>query len=169
MRRRATNAEALSSALLGCHAEILTELASHLNAVGATTMSEPEARWIVTTTAARLRDQGQIVTALEPVSVLEALTSHHILMRSGGGIAFQHQQFQEWYASHRVTGLMHAAARGDAGARVQLRAAVLDQPGWEESVLFATERLSREKGGAEIVAQAVRPPWVGQNPPGMVT
>lgn len=150
------HAEALHSTLLGCHAEILTELASHLNALGATTMSEAEARRIVTTTAARLRDQGQIITALEPVSVLEALTSHHTLMRSGGGIAFQHQQFQEWYASHRVAGLMHAAAHGDAGARVQLRAAVLDQPGWEESVLFATERLSREKGGAEIVAQAVR-------------
>lgn len=150
------HAEALYSALLGCHTEILTELASHLNAVGATTMLEAEARRIVTMTAARLREQGQIATPLEPVSVLEALTSHHTLMRSGGGIAFQHQQFQEWYASHRVTGLMQAAAHGNAAARVQLRAAVLDQPGWEESVLFATERRSREKGGAEIVAQAVR-------------
>jgi hypothetical protein len=150
------HAEALRSGLLGCHTDILTDLASHLNAVGATTMSEADARRIVTTTAARLREQGQIASPLEPVSVLEALTSHHTLMRSGGGIAFQHQQFQEWYASHRVTGLMQAAARGDAGARVQLRATILDQPGWEESVLFATERLSREVGGAAIVAQAVR-------------
>jgi hypothetical protein len=150
------HAEALHSALLGCHTEILTELASRLNVVGATTMYEAEARRIVTTTAARLREQDQIAAPLEPGSVLEALISHHTLMRSGGGIAFQHQQFQEWYASHRVTGLMQAAARGDASARVQLRAAVLNQPGWEESVLFATERLSRENGGAEIVAQAVR-------------
>jgi hypothetical protein len=150
------HAEALHSALLGCHTNILTELASHLNAIGATTMSETDARRIVTTTAARLREQGQIGAPLEPVIVLEALTSHHTLMRSGGGIAFQHQQFQEWYASHRVTGLMQAAARGDAGPRVQLRAAILDQPGWEESVLFATERLSREKAGGEIVAQALR-------------
>ncbi|MGY4335494.1 hypothetical protein ACVWW3_000400 [Bradyrhizobium sp. LM2.9] len=150
------HAEALRSALLGCHSDILTDLASHLNAVGATTMSEADARRIVTTTAARLREQGQIATPLEPISVLEALTSHHTLMRSGGGIAFQHQQFQEWYASHRVTGLMRAAAGGDAGARVQLRATILDQPGWEESVLFATERLSRENGGPAIVAQAVR-------------
>ncbi|MCS3926102.1 hypothetical protein M2175_001133 [Bradyrhizobium elkanii] len=149
------HAEALHSALLGCHTEILTELASHLNAVGATTMSEANARRIVTTTAASLREQGQIAAPLEPASVLEALTSHHTLMRSGGGIAFQHQQFQEWYASHRVTELMQAAAKGDAGARVRLRAAILDQPTWEESVWFATERLSREKGDAEIVAHAV--------------
>lgn len=154
--RAGEHAEALYSGLLGCHTEVLTDLASHLNAVGATTMSEADARRIVMATAARLREQGQIATPLEPVSVLEALISHHTLMRSGSGIAFQHQQFQEWYASYRVTGFMQAAAKGDTGARVQLRAKILDQPGWEESVLFATERLSREVGGAETIAQAVR-------------
>jgi hypothetical protein len=150
------HADALQSALLGCHTEILTELASYLNAVGSTTMMEADARRIVATTAARLREQGQIASALEPISVLEALTSHHTLMRSGGGVAFQHQQFQEWYASNKVTELMRASARGDASAHVQLRAAIMDQPAWEESVLFATERLSREDGGAEVVAHAVR-------------
>jgi hypothetical protein len=134
----------------------LTELASHLNAIGSTTMAEADARRIVATTAAALRDQGQIAGPLEPIKVLEALTSHHTLMRSGGGVAFQHQQFQEWYASNRVTELMRASASGDTSARVQLRAAIFDQPMWEESVLFATERLSRENGGAEIVAPAVR-------------
>jgi hypothetical protein len=77
-------------------------------------------------------------------------------MRSGDGVAFQHQQFQEWYASRRVAELMKAAANGDAGARVELRASVLDRPSWEESVLFAAERLSRESNGAEVVAHAVR-------------
>jgi hypothetical protein len=149
------HAEALQSALLGCHAEILTELASQLNAAGSTTMSEADARRIVAATIGTLREQGQIAGPLEPITVLESLTSHHTLMRSGGGVAFQHQQFQEWYASHKVTDLMRASARGDASARVQLRAAILDQPAWEESVLFATERLSRENGGAEIVAHAV--------------
>jgi len=154
--RAADHVEALQSALLGCHAELSTELASHLNAIGSTTMSEADARRIVATTAARLREQGQIAGPLEPITVLEVLTSHHTLMRSGGGVAFQHQQFQEWYASNKVTELMRASARGDASARVQLRGAILDQPTWEESVLFATERLSRENGGAEIVAHAVQ-------------
>jgi hypothetical protein len=150
------HADVLQSVLLGCHREILTELASHLNALGSTTMPEADARRIVTTTAAELRGRGQIASALEPISVLEALTNHHTLMRSGGGVAFQHQQFQEWYASNKVTHLMRASANGDNSARVQLRAAILDQPTWEESVLFATERVSREEDGAEIVAHAVR-------------
>jgi hypothetical protein len=38
---------------------------------------------------------------------------------------------------------------------VQLRAAIFNQPMWEESVLFATERLSRESDGAELVAHAI--------------
>ena len=150
------HAEALQSALLGCHTEVLTELASHLNAAGSTVMLEADARRIVTTTSAGLREQGQIVGSLEPIAVLESLTSHHILMRSGDGVAFQHQQFQEWYASNQVAVLMRASAKGDAGALVQLRATILDQPAWEESVLFATERVSREHGGAGIVAHAVR-------------
>jgi hypothetical protein len=148
--------DALQSALRGCHAEILTELASHLNAIGSTTMSEADARRIVTTTSTRLREEGQIAGPLEPISVLEALTSHHTMMRSGEGVAFQHQQFQEWYASNKVTHLMRASAKGDTSARVQLRAVILDQPTWEESVLFATERLSREQDGAEIIAHTVR-------------
>jgi hypothetical protein len=149
------HADALRLALLGCHTEILSDLASRLNTLGLTTMSETDARRLVADTTARLREQGQIADVFQPPSVLEALTSHHLLMRSGDGVAFHHQQFQEWYASHRVVGLMRAAANGDAGARTELRAAVLDRPSWEESVLFATERLSRERSGAEIVAHSV--------------
>ena len=88
MRRQSDHADALQSALLGCHAEILTELASHLNAIGSTTMSEADARRIVTTTATRLREEGQLPGPLEPISVLEALTSHHTLMRSGAASRF---------------------------------------------------------------------------------
>ncbi|KYK43857.1 hypothetical protein A1D31_37825 [Bradyrhizobium liaoningense] len=150
------HAEALRAALLGCHTEILTDLASRLNALGPTTLAESDARRYVADTTARLRESGQIAAPLEPLAVLEALTSHHLSMRSGDGVAFQHQQFQEWYASRRVVELMKAAAKGDAGARLELRASVLDRPSWEESVLFAAERLSRESNGAEIVAHAVR-------------
>jgi hypothetical protein len=154
--KAADHADALQSALLGCHTELLNELASQLNTAGSTTMSETDARKLVADASHRLRERGQIVGSLEPITALETLTSHHILMRSGGGVAFQHQQFQEWYASNKVAELMKASANGDAGAELQLRGAVLDRPAWEESVLFATERLSREKAGTEIIANAVR-------------
>jgi hypothetical protein len=152
------HAEALQEKLFGCHSEILTVLASQLNATGATTMPEAEARRIVTTTVAQLREQGQIAGQPEPLAILEVLTSHHTLMRSGadrGTISFQHQQFQEWYASRSVAELMQASAKVDASARIRLRTEVLDQVTWEESVLFAVERVSREDGGATVVAHAV--------------
>ena len=155
--RAREHAEALLGALFGCHTEILTALASELNAANSTTMPEADARRIVMTALAQLREQGQMSGQPEPLAVLEALASHHTLMRSGagdGGVAFQHQQFQEWYASHEVAGLMRASAKGDAGARSRLRAAVFDQPAWEESILFAVERISREDAG--VAAHAVR-------------
>jgi hypothetical protein len=157
--RASDHAEALQATLFGCHTEILIELASHLNASGSTTMKDADARRIVVAALVQLRDQGQISCPLEPLTVLELLTSHHTLMRSGtgnGSIAFQHQQFQEWYASHEVGELMRASASGDSGARVRLRGNVFDKPAWEEPILFAVERVSRENGGAAIVAPAVR-------------
>jgi hypothetical protein len=76
---------------MGCHADVMTALASQLNTSGSTAMTEGEARRVVAATIARLREQGQIVGQPEPSTVLDALTSHHTLMRSGtgsGSIAF---------------------------------------------------------------------------------
>ena len=157
--RASDHAEALQAMLFGCHHEVLTALASDLNAAGTTTMSDADARRIVSMAVTRLRQQGLIAARPEPIAVLDLLASHHTLMRPEGGtgaIAFQHQQFQEWYASQEVAELMRLSSTGDAGARVRLRAAVLDQPAWEESIFFAVERVSREDGGATVVAHAVR-------------
>jgi len=59
-------------------------------------------------------------------------------------VSFQHQQFQEWYASFEVEQLMLKAARSDAGAKTRLRTDILNWLPWEESILFACERLSRK-------------------------
>ena len=56
--RASDHADALQATLFGCHSEILTALASHLNASGSTTMTEADARRIVTTTVAQLRAAG---------------------------------------------------------------------------------------------------------------
>lgn len=72
--RARDHAEALQAVLFGCHAEILAALASHLNAVGSTTITEADARRIVTTALMQLREQGQIAGQPEPLTVLEVLT-----------------------------------------------------------------------------------------------
>lgn len=66
---------------------------------------------------------------LEPSTALDVLTSHHVLIRSGSGngtISFQHQQFQEWFASYDVEDLMRRSVNGDSGTQVQLRSAGLN-------------------------------------------
>jgi uncharacterized membrane protein YgcG len=137
----------------------LRALARHLNGAASTAMAESDARRIVVDALTELRQQGQMTGQPEPSAVLDVLTGHHVLMRAGSGngaISFQHQQFQEWFASYDAEDLMRSSASGETGAQVQLRAAVLDQPAWEESVLFAVERVSRANDGAVIVAHAVR-------------
>jgi hypothetical protein len=157
--RAREHAETLNAVLLGCHAAVLGALARHLNTAASTAMAESDARRVVVIALTELRQQGQITGQPEPSAVLDVLTSHHVLVRAGSGnstISFQHQQFQEWFASYDVENLMRRSANGEADAQLQLRAAALDQPAWEESVLFALERVSREKDGAIIAAHAVR-------------
>jgi hypothetical protein len=157
--RAADHAEALLLALAGRHKEVLTALAVNLNAAASTTMTDVDARRIVTRELQRLHEQGQILTPIEPQAVLDVLTNHHVLMRSGSDdavISFQHQQFQEWYGAYEVERLMLASARGDLSARVRLRVEVIDLPAWEESILFAVERMSRDPESIAAVSHSVR-------------
>jgi hypothetical protein len=86
---------------------------------------------------------------------LGELVGHHLLIRvsQDGSLAFQHQQFQEWYASFEVERTMIAAAAGDAAAEEHLRTDILNEPAWEEAILFACERASRDHG--EAVADTI--------------
>ena len=68
-------------------------------------------------------------------------------------MSFQHQQFEEWYASFEVEQAMRASAAGEDEARRHLRVDILNQPAWEESILFTCERVSRKAGAADIVGR----------------
>ena len=107
----------------------------------------------------QLAEDGQIGAPPHPQVVIAGLVGAHLLVRGVGAegtITFQHQLFQEWYARAEVEALMRQAARGDAGPRRRLREDILNWPSWEESVLFACERLSRQNGaGAAAVAGAI--------------
>jgi hypothetical protein len=95
--------------------------------------------------------------------VIDLLINHHVLTPVGrsGGISFQHEQIQEWYASCEVEQLMREAAAGEAAKRARLRSDVLNWHAWEEAILFACERVSRaDNNGAEAVAAAVSCPAV---------
>ena len=153
----AEKAEALRAALFGFHPQMLTALAAEATRTANTAIPDTRARAVVRAVEDRLAAEGQITVAPQPTEVLDVLVSQHTLVRSGTGVlSFQHQQFQEWYASFEVELAMRAAASGDADGAQRLGAEFLDKRAWEEPVLFACERLSREgSDGAHAVAQAI--------------
>jgi hypothetical protein len=105
-------AEALRKELFGIHPQILSGLAVEATRTANTTISEAVSRRVIAGVEDRLATEGQITLKPQPTTVLDVLVANHSLMRSGEGISFQHQQFQEWYASFEVEELMRKAARG---------------------------------------------------------
>ena len=157
--RTGPRAETLRDKLFGLHKEILTALALEATRTGNTTIPESRARAIVKQTEDRLSAEGQMAESPQPAVVLDILVNLHMLVRSGdnaGTLSFQHQQFQEWYASFEVETLMRATFAGDVKASRQLREDVLDIPAWEEAILFACERTSRaDSTGIKAVSTTV--------------
>ncbi len=158
--RTADKAEVLRAVIFGFHSEILTGLAVEATRAGNTTIAKRQTCVAVREIENRLSDDGQMTSAPQPTAILDVLVSHHLLVRSGSetgeGVSFQHQQFQEWYASFEVEQLMRALAAGAVETKRKLKADVLNSHAWEEAVLFACERASRaDDRGVQAVAETV--------------
>lgn len=139
-------AEKLRSDLQGFHMQYLAALAAEATAQETTALNNKSARRVVNTVQNDLKAQDQIALLAQPQKILDVLANAHLLVLSHeetGSVMFQHQQFQEWYASFWVQELIYRFAAGNPDARKELRSSVLDIPFWEESILFACERLSR--------------------------
>lgn len=131
------------------HRALLVDLAVALTRSGQTYMADDQARPVFFAEAARAGG----ALPLQPTAALDLLVARHALVRAGPrSFAFQHHQFQEWFASFEVERLLAETA---AEAREALRH-ILDDRRWEEPVLFACERLSRTgDAGVHAVATAV--------------
>jgi hypothetical protein len=107
-------AETLRENLFGLHKEFLAAIAGEGTGAGSTAISENRARAAVKRAEDRLSAEGQLAAPPQPSVVLDVLVGFHMLVRSGAGsgtISFQHQQFQEWYASFEVEALMRIGHR----------------------------------------------------------
>lgn len=142
--QEARRAAALHAVALGFQQDYLDNLAVFATTTANTAITDSNARKAVAETARGLMADGQMTITTQPDTLLDTLVSNHVLTRSGAtpGYSFQHQQFQEWYASHYVERLMLQAV-SDPAAREKLKADVFDQRPWEEAVLFAVERSAR--------------------------
>ena len=162
---KASRAEEFFAVTQGFQQDYLDDLAAVATSMVNTAIIDSNARKSITQTATLLTNDGQITTKPQPNAVLDVLVSNHLLMRAGDmpGYSFQHQQFQEWYASHSVERRIMAEV-ADIKTREVLKAEVLNLPVWEEAILFAVERLARgdthqrtECGKAIIAAFEIDP------------
>lgn len=103
-----------------------------------------QARQIISRTAVALIAKGQIGAAPKPGRAIDILADLHLLVRlgDGGAVQFQHQQIQEWFASRDVESAIRSAAAGDMTELAWLRSTVLNWRHWDETLLFAVERIS---------------------------
>ncbi|MEX2166523.1 MAG: hypothetical protein WD852_05815 [Methyloceanibacter sp.] len=153
--------EALQRDTLGQHTPMLVGLAVEANRAANTVISDSSANRTVSSIITRLSEDGQIQigAAPQPRHIINCLVGAHLLVRAAGpdgAISFQHQLFQEWYAAAEVEKVMLQSAAGDVEARKRLREDTLNWPSWEESILFACDRLSRaNETGARAVAGAI--------------
>ncbi|MCK5614811.1 hypothetical protein KAR91_73800, partial [Candidatus Pacearchaeota archaeon] len=143
----------------GFHRDYLQALAVEATQNEIVTLPEMQAREMANSLQGQLKAENQIEKLLQPKDILDTLVSAHLLIRSGtetSSVSFQHQQFQEWFASFHVEQLMLAAVKEDNDASKKLRESVLDVPDWEEAILFACERLSgAEQDEINAVAYAI--------------
>lgn len=153
--QEARRAAALHAVVFGFQQDYLDGLAVFATTTANTAITDSNARKSVAETARVLVDDGQITISTQPDTVLGTLVSNHVLTRSGDtpGYSFQHQQFQEWYASHYVERLMLQAVT-DPAAHQKLKAQVLDLRPWEEAVLFAVERSSSGDAAQKVACGA---------------
>lgn len=130
-------------ALLGpFQRDYLEGLALAAGTAATPSLDDATVRRSIAATATALLDDGQIAARPDFTAAVAALVAHHVVVRAGNGVAFQHQQFQEWFASHAVERQMMAAASGEAD-RKTLQRSMFNRPAWEEAVMFAIERMAR--------------------------
>lgn len=139
----ASRAEALLNGVQGLQKEYLEGLAVFATNSANAAIVDKDARRSVFDTENMLGNAGQITIKPQPDAVLDVLVSNHVLVRSGesASYSFQHQQFQEWYASYEVERRIIANVNNPTGVEA-LKAEIFNFAIWEEAILFAVERLA---------------------------
>ncbi len=150
--------------LMGHSRDYLVELAFQMTTEGEVAIVEAAARSIVNLVSAKLRADGQIATVPEPAVILGTLCAHHVLERleyPSVAFRFEHQQFQEFYAtSVPKRQLWELVARDDADGNRRFAREYVNKPVWEEPLRMIAEEIGEVSlappGGADAVAAGRR-------------
>ncbi|MDP1992290.1 MAG: hypothetical protein Q8K00_14870 [Syntrophales bacterium] len=140
--------------LAGHAVQYLAELATQLTMRGSTTITEEEARTFVNIVSDMLKDAGQFARLPEPGSILNTLSAHHVLERldyPSVAFRFEHQQFQEYYATLLLKRQLRELIEKDNQDRNRVFTKhYVNEPVWEEPLRMVAEEidvLSAEKTG----------------------
>lgn len=149
------SADVLGVVTRGLHRDYLSRLAFRMLSEGKVALTESNARQFLSEKNVELIQQGQLAQPLDPKSVLDILVAHHLLQRSQNDlISFQHQQFQEWFASEEILEVMGNAFKNHTELS-NLKTTIFDIPIFEEAIFFATERLSEQDNDAGLLSMMI--------------
>lgn len=145
----------------GFHRRYLGDLAARMREDGTPAFMEQDMHSEISSTAEALVQTGQLGAKPSPKEVLDVLCGHHLLVRYGGAgddvaVSFHHQQIEEWFASHFVERrILESVTAPDIFSSVLVD--LINEPRWEEPILFAMERLGRGSSeGLNAAADVVR-------------
>jgi len=136
----------------------LIDLAVLMTAQGSVMLEEEEARSVVSSVSQRLQVGGQIASLPEPAEILNELCAHHVLERleyPSAAFRFQHQQFQEWYASQMLRKrLLELVDISDPDTDRSFISQYMNIPGWEEPLRMVAEEIGKPSPDAQKMLQA---------------
>ncbi len=136
----------------------LAGLAASMTERGEIIIGEEAANQAIQKVNAALRETAQLENPPNPDAILQVLCAHHVLERLENpavSFRFQHQQFQEFYASRfllqKLTALVGA---GDADSHRAFAASYIDKPLWEEALFMIAEDVRRRAAEAASRSEA---------------
>src|SRR5712664_3041539 len=131
--------------LWGRAEDYLRALAIQATSRGDVLFGEEEARTICHSVSESLRNNKQIQTLPEPADVLNTLCKHHILEQldyPATNFRFEHQQFQEYYATLMLKGVLAGTvATDDDAQRKTFARSYVNAPAWDEPLRMLAEDL----------------------------
>ncbi|MCP9759185.1 hypothetical protein EGI20_07660 [Aquitalea sp. S1-19] len=114
----------------------LEELACRLNASGATNISRADALSSIGIAASHLVAQHILGPTPAPATILDILSSQHVLHTQGDVVRFAHHRFQEYFAASRLLRICKTE-----GELVDLLNDAVNEPAWKDSVALVAEKL----------------------------
>ncbi len=135
----------------GQQAEYLKAIATQMTLRGGVSLSEIDARAVVTSIIHQLVHSGQIDTTGAP-GILATLAAHHVLERVDypqTAFQFEHQQLQEFYATLELRESLIDLHEDDTDSTFQFVSNYVNNPAWSEPLRMIAETFDFRADGSE--------------------